>query len=369
MDCHVLAHAASRKIEFCAAARQYGVNFTFLTNAWPPVSDADFEGAGLGGSEAAQVLLCRVLASRGHRVTVFSQTYKPGISNGVEYLNLAQLDVAANHEVVILVKAMLPGFRALKARRKLFWSTDIRPSPLESDVVPYADRLLLMSEFHRRWILEQYPTIDSGMLEVMHLGVYAPDYLDEHWDRIPTKANARLIYCSMPDRGLEHLARLFPRILAHVPSAELIVTGDYSLYRQPAGSEVYARLFSRRPGIQFLGKVSRAQLVALQRSAKVLAYPCTFPEGFCISAAECMAAGAVPVTTEAFALPTTVGDAGILIPGSPGECGYDDAFVAGVTRLLTDPIWYCELAVRGRQRVATRFTWEHVADRFEAVAA
>ena len=38
------------------------------------------------------------------------------------------------------------------------------------------------------------------------------------------------------------------------------------------------------------------ELVRWQRQAKVMAYPCTFPEGFCVSAAECMAAGAVPVT-------------------------------------------------------------------------
>ncbi len=79
------------------------------------------------------------------------------------------------------------------------------------------------------------------------LEVHTPDYLDEAWDRIPAKANARLIYCSMPDRGLEHLARLFPRIRDLVPSAGLIVTGDYSLYRQQAGAELYAWLFSRRP--------------------------------------------------------------------------------------------------------------------------
>src|SRR5207244_6817836 len=51
----------------------------------------------------------------------------------------------------------------------------------------------------------------------------------------------------------------------------------------------------------------------LQLEAELMLYPCIFEEMFCISALECMAAGAVPVTTSTGALPTTVGACGILI--------------------------------------------------------
>ncbi len=73
-----------------------------------------------------------------------------------------------------------------------------------------------------------------------------------------------------------------------------------------------------------------------QLRARVLAYPCTFPEGFCIAAAECMAAGAVPVTTNAFALTTTVGRAGVLIDGRPRSWFYRRRFVNAAVALLGD---------------------------------
>ena len=73
------------------------------------------------------------------------------------------------------------------------------------------------------------------------------------------------------------------------------------------------------PGVRFLGKVPRHELVELQKSSKILVYPCTYHEGFCIAAMECIAAGAVPVSTEDFALRTTIGRSGFLINGRPGQ--------------------------------------------------
>ena len=96
------------------------------------------------------------------------------------------------------------------------------------------------------------------------------------------------------------------------------------------------RFFDAQPGIRYLGHVDRATLLVEQQRARVMAYPCTFEEGFCIAAAECMAAGAVPVTTNNYALRTTVGDSGSLVSGRPRSWFYRRAFVKAAVRLLTD---------------------------------
>jgi glycosyltransferase involved in cell wall biosynthesis len=95
----------------------------------------------------------------------------------------------------------------------------------------------------------------------------------------------------------------------------------------------------------------------------VLAYPCTFPEGFCIAAAECMAAGAVPVTTNAFALTTTVGNAGVLVNGRPRSWFYRRRFVNAAVALLTNDGQWLERSracrthaqIYGSQAVAEQF--------------
>ena len=89
------------------------------------------------------------------------------------------------------------------------------------------------------------------------------------------------------------------------------------------------RFFDNQPAIEYLGHVDRSRLIAEQLRARVLAYPCIFPEGFCIAAAECMAAGAVPLST-------TVGEAGVLIDGRPRSWFYRRRFVNAAAALLTD---------------------------------
>ena len=93
-----------------------------------------------------------------------------------------------------------------------------------------------------------------------------------------------------------------------------------------------------------------------------------FEEGFCIAAAECMAAGAVPVTTKAFALTTTVGPAGVLIGGRPRSWFYRRKFVSAAVRLLTDDGHWRNRSLACRNHAAS---WgaEVVASQFLALVA
>jgi len=224
-----------------------------------------------------------------------------------------------------------------------------------------------MSSFHREFLTNTFKCIKPQQLRLLYLGVIREDYFDAPAEVIPKKAGNRLIYCSVPERGLTHLARLFPLIGARVPNAELVITSDYSLWGRDPGNHEYKEMLANMRGVSFLGKVSRQRLVELQKSSKVMAYPCTYLEGFCIAALECIAAGAVPVTTNAFALTTTVADSGVLINGIPGDEAYDAAFVSSVVRLLEDEGYRRDFALKGRQRAFANYTWERIAEQFEAL--
>jgi glycosyltransferase involved in cell wall biosynthesis len=267
------------------------------------------------------------------------------------------------------VKAPYLPFKRIKARRRVFWLTDVRYDTYDADVFPSVDRVVCMSEFHRSELCARYPSLRSSLPVVLNLGIQEVEYFCTPASELPPKNRDLLIYCSMPDRGLARLARLFPQIRKEVPTAELVVTSDFTLYRQPAGNAGFRDLFNDMPGVQFLGKVPRQDLIRLQFEAKVMAYPCIFPEGFCIAALECMAAGAVPVSTAAFALTTTIADCGILLPGRPGEPDYDRDFVRGVTRLLKHGPFHAGMARRGRVRVASWYLWSVVARQFEELVS
>src|SRR5204862_4837880 len=164
-------------------------------------------------------------------------------------------------------------------------------------------------------------------------------------------------------RGLYYLKDLFPAIRRRVPNATLVITSDFTLWGRAAARDAFVRFFEGQAGVEYLGHVDRPRLVAQQRRARVLAYPCIFEEGFCIAAAECMAAGTVPVTTDAFALTTTVGDAGILIGGRPRSWFYRRRFINAVTALLSDDKQWRERSRACRAR-AQEYGAAAVADAF-----
>ena len=128
------------------------------------------------------------------------------------------------------------------------------------------------------------------------------------------------------------------------------------------------RFFEGQPGVKYLGHVDRSTLIAEQLRARVMAYSCTFAEGFCIAAAECMAAGAVPVTTNAFALTSTVADAGILVDGRPRSWFYRRKFVKAAIRLLTDDEYWRDRSL-ACQRHARLWDAPSIADQFLALVA
>jgi glycosyltransferase involved in cell wall biosynthesis len=345
------------------------MQIALVANLKPGFVPPDFKAPGVGGSEASAILLCEELAALGHQVEVFNPTDREGTFQGVRYAPVSKFNPGSPCDVLVVFRAAHPALAHAQARRRVFWSTDVMRGDWDTTVFPFVDHVLSMSGFHRDVLFATHQRIPKDRTSILGLGVVKEAYFGADPQPLPEKAGNRLIYCSVPDRGLIHLARLFPRIKEQVPDAELLVTSDYSLWGLEPGNEGYKQLLAATPGVRFLGRVNRQTLVACQKSAKIMAYPCTYHEGFCLAALECMAAGAVPVTTDDFALKTTVADSGILIPGRPGEAAYDEQFVRSVVRLLREEGVRADLAARGRQRVLADHTWEAVAKRFEAIVA
>ncbi len=112
--------------------------------------------------------------------------------------------------------------------------------------------------------------------------------------------------------------------------------------------------------VRFLPGVPHREMPAVYETFDVTVVPSrttrTWKEQFGRVAAEGMAAGSTVVVSSSGALPSVVGDAGIVTPEGDAE-----ALAAVLSRLVASPTERAERARRGRERVRERFTWDGIA--------
>jgi glycosyltransferase involved in cell wall biosynthesis len=133
-----------------------------------------------------------------------------------------------------------------------------------------------------------------------------------------------------------------------------------SRLREPVRLVVAGSRGGPRDGVEWAGRVSDEELVALYRGAAAY-LDATLYEGFGYQPLEAMACGAPVVASSASSIPEVVGDAGLL--RDPRDA---DGLAEALVRVLEEPGLAEELRLRGLERAA-EFTWERTADELLAV--
>jgi glycosyltransferase involved in cell wall biosynthesis len=326
------------------------------------VTPPDIYGRGVGGAELAMLSLVTTLAARGHDVRVFNDPQPPGVHEGVEFLPLTAYDNRVQRDALII-------FRSPNARvrfedrtwtRLIWWSTDQFTVGSFKELGQKVDLCVTISPHHAQYLSQRY-AIPPSKLVTLDLGVRQQDY-----ENVPEPIPHRLIYCSVPDRGLPVLHACWPLIRREVPDATLVITSDYRLWGLTTPNNHQHRLaWAGEKGVEFLGRIPRLSLCQEQMKAQINAYPCTYDELFCISVAECQVAGAMPVTSAYGALPTT-NQYGIQVFGTPTEPGFVRTFVQRIVALMTEEQSYFTRK-RDNMIVASRrrFDWNRIAADWE----
>jgi len=319
---------------------------------------------GVGGAELSMMSLMKVLAKRGHDVRVFNDPPHPAKKfDDVEYTHRTVFKPEEARDVLIIFRS--PNRLVTKrsaATRLIWWSCDqftIGDYRILANMVDY---VICISAHHKAFFHSHYG-IDKNKIGVIDLGVNIGDYEEQVVERIP----GRLIYCSIPDRGLLQLRAAWPKIKEIAPHASLVITADYSLWGGSPQNSRFRLAWAGVSDVHFLGNIPRRELVKRQLEADAHAYPCIYDELFCISAAECQVSGALPVTSTAGALRTT-NELGIVIPGDPRAAHWQQAFAVRLGDLITTERSFLEkrreLMIFGAKR---RFDWNMIAEKWEKV--
>ncbi len=147
-----------------------------------------------------------------------------------------------------------------------------------------------------------------------------------------------------PRKGLDVLLDAWPKVLAAVPQAELVVAG--------------ASRGIVQPGVEFLGRVGEAEKRRLLASSAIHVSPNTGGESFGIVVAEAMAAGAAVVASDLPAFLHVMAGSGLHVPVNDSS-----ALAETLIRLLGSPEECQKVSEAGRSR-ANDFDWPSVLGRY-----
>lgn len=335
------------------------MRFDFQCNDGSPIGviPSDIQGRGVGGAELALLSLTEALASLGHEVWIYNDPREP-VRGPVHFATKESFYDGHASDVFVLFRSPNPALRKAHTRIKLFWSCDqYTIGDYRREIFPFVDWIVAISQYHRTHHIKRWGA-DPDRIGSIDLGVRLQEYEEGEVSRNPHQ----LIFCSVPDRGLDLLHEAWLEIKKQVPQATLTITGDYRLWgSKRAGTHQFKLKFGRQgsDGVSFLGRVPRARLVKEQRQSALHTYPCSYEELFCISVAECQVAGAIPITPPLGALGQT-NQWGFQIEGDARTPPWKSAFVGRVIESLSTDL--SEQRTLMMKEARKRFDWTKIAN-------
>lgn len=315
-----------------------------------------FGERGVGGAELALLSLAETLAEMGHSVTIYNNPRMPTKNTSVRFANKSAFKSPHKSDVFVLFRSPNPALMKSRANTKLFWTCDqYTTGDYTREIFPRVTKTVTISPFHTEHHIRRWKA-NPARIGHIDLGVRLEDYAEPLKKRL-----GQAIYCSVPGRGLTDLSIIWPMIVERMPDAHLVITSDFSLWGATPRNRQWRLKFARVPRVSYVGKIPRGRLIQEQLWSMVHLFPCVYDELFCISAAECQAAGAVPITTIKGALKTT-NRWGLQIPGDPSTKGWRKKCVELALEGLSGGLEAeREAGIEGARR---EFDWKNIAQQW-----
>lgn len=221
-----------------------------------------------------------------------------------------------------------------------------------------ADKIIAISHFTKRELLELYPNIPEEKIVVTWLGVHSRFKVVDESAKTLVKAKYKLekpfilsVSTIEPRKNLKTLIRAFAQIRDRIDH-DLVLTGAYG-WKSKDLYELISEL-KLNDRIKFPGFVDVEELPAIYNLADLFVYPSLY-EGFGLPPLEAMACGCPVITTNVASLPEVVGDAAETLDPLDVE-----VLAFSMEKLLHDVENRKIFIDKGLQRIK-RFTWEKCA--------
>lgn len=334
---------------------------------------------GIGGSEEAVIQLSRELSKLGWKVTVYATPgERGGLHEGVDWKQYWEINPADEFDV--LVSWRNPGFfeAGWKARRRYVWMHDVMPQEeFSPERLKDITKVILLSKYHRTL----FPNIPDDKILLSANGIIPEDFQRVESEQKANRDPHRIIYMSSHVRGLELLYSIWGDVKKAVPEATLDIYYGWEsfvniLKDNPDRMAWRERMIKREKeldGVTDHGKVSHEKIVEEIFKSGIWAYPCPFPEIYCITAVKAQAGGAVPVSSNFAALDETV-QFGTKIPmratdedASIGQWAKKDieTFKKALIDMLKNPKKQEQIRP-GMMKWARKQSWKKVAETWQS---
>lgn len=271
---------------------------------------------GIGGSETAVIHMADSWNRLGARVGVYrgdeTSPNSVGIFDGVYYRLAGEWTPELRSDLFVswrLPQAFSKG--RPNADKTVLWCHDIHfPIEVKPEWVEHMDVITVLTEWHKEHIMQMHPFPEEKMW-VTRNGIEPIRYKQN-----VVKKPHNYFFTSSHERGLKELLTMWPKIRAAIPDAILHVGyGTYTASvmlksrRDQEGLDALRaneQAMYETEGVVYHGRLNQWDLAKVQLECEAWLYPYQhdpewgglggFPETYCITALEAMAARAVPVS-------------------------------------------------------------------------
>ena len=304
---------------------------------------------GVGGAELALLTMAHHWTKEGHEVVLYNDPWRP--TEYIDQRKIRDFDPQEERDYLIIFRS--PNRLSYDAKgKKIWWSCDQFTIGDFREFGKTVDQIVTISPYHERYFLEKYDLKST----VIDLAVRGEDYKEaDPYLKVPY----RMLFSSVPGRGLDIMARMYPRIRQRVPEVSLVITSDYRLWGVSPQNQEFRSMFMGAEGVQFLGAVPRSKLVQEQIKAELQVSPIRYEELFCYAVAEAQYAYALPITPSMGALDST--NMGIKVSGNPSDQHWQNLYVDMAVKTLQEREFLTDLRSAAGKVARERFDIDRVS--------
>lgn len=346
------------------------------------------EAEGIAGSETAVIEITQRLAKRGHDIEVYANTPPDVCDDGpIKWRSIQSVfDGTFDFNAPGVYwfcrhPPLVDCFRGNRPDQKLFLRCDdihygrpSEPTAITPQRLAKLDHVLLMSDPQLDYFKQMYPfmrSMDPSKVSTKGCGITS----DKFAALPPVERDPhRLMWCSSPDRGLQHAISILHQLRARDDRFTLHVYYgwhgvDGAIERDPSSplKELKRSILAMdQTGIIWHGRVPKRELLEGHQRASFLPYSCSFSEAGVVTVQEAQALGDIVICPPTWGLKEKVKN-GVFIEGDPGDPLIQRRYVDVVLRLVGNPHHADYMRMQARNYALEAFDYEKVIDHHEAI--